>query len=340
VDLEAFMRLGFALFVAAQANAGAIDHAVLRAENVASIFTPLSPDEGVRVVDRWYAASPAELRVAGREQEISGLEKWSFNPLTEHPVVSVGGRYVMPWPRLVLDRCTPTGLYFIGLSAFGPQFPDRLGCMFERYVGEQLRLLQYAQVVPEIVYGKPEKRTVDYFLITDEAVVLVEAKAARPTWHARLGDPDGDSDIVSKLTKAFNQVERSAGLIKEDHPAARQIPKARPVLGLVITLEPFHLANSLLYRDLLPNTSVPTVVVSSHELEGFLAATAGLADVGARPAEALVPSDGKDPSLARAAVGMDHPPNQLLDAAWERFTAPWAGIAANLGASWGSGDHG
>jgi hypothetical protein len=208
-----------------------------------------------------------ELRDAGKAGEVVGLEKWSLNPLAEHPVVSVPGRYVMPWPRLILDRCTPTGLYFIALSVFGDRFPDRLGCLFERYVGSQLQVIQHGQVVPEIVFGKSESRTVDYFLITREAVFLVEAKAARPVWSARLGDPDGDADTSAKLTKAFSQVNRSARLLRDGHEALDQIPKDRPIFGLVVTLEPFHLANSLpLYRDLLPSTQVPTIVVSAHEL--------------------------------------------------------------------------
>ena len=313
------------MHVAASSNGGAIDREVLKMDHVAPMFTPLNPDDAIDVIDRWFAATPEELRVAGVAEETAGLEKWSLSPLVAKPVVSLpDGRYVMPWPRLVIDRITPTGLYFIGLDAFGISFPESLGTMFQEYVGTQLGLLDHAEVRPEIVYGRASERTVDFFVVTPEVVLLVEVKAARPVRATRLGDPLGDEDTAKKVGYAFTQIERTVQLIRDGHPAVATVPADRPMRGLVVTLEPFHLINTVFYDDVVTRPSIPTTVASAHDLEGVVAVLRHAPNVGARLLDALTGVDDVVPSLMSAADGLPSAPNPLLDEAWQRFTAPWS----------------
>jgi hypothetical protein len=128
VSLEHFIRIGFGMQVAAASNGGVISRDVLKLDHVAPMFTPATADEALAIVDRWFAATPEELRAAGAAEETRGAEKWALSPLVAKPIVALpDGRYVMPWSRLVIDRVTPTGLYFIGLELFGKGFPDALG---------------------------------------------------------------------------------------------------------------------------------------------------------------------------------------------------------------------
>lgn len=325
VTLEEFMWLGFAMHAAALTNEGSIDQSLLELDDVSVAFAPLKTDHTLDTIDRWFAASLDELRVAGRRTEVSGAERWSLSPLVGKPVVALpGGSYVVPWPRLVLDRITPTGLYYIGLDAFGPTFTDALGTMFENYVGSQLALLQYASVKPEIVYGKSSSRSVDYFIVTQDVVVLVEVKAARPVWATRLGDPLGDEDTTKKVGHAFTQIERTAEHIRSCHPDFSAIPGDRPLCGLVVTLEPFHFVNLGLYSDVLVQPSIPITVASSHELEGTVAALLSATDTGTRLHAALTPEGpGKTTDLRKAAEGLANNPNPPLEEAWQRFTEPW-----------------
>jgi hypothetical protein len=324
VPLEQYMRLGFAMHVAALSNGGSIEREVLRMDHVAPIFRPLTPDDALDVIDRWFAASPDELRAAGASQETPGAEKWSLSPLVARPLVALpDGRYVMPWPRLVLDRITPTGLYFIGLDVFGEAFTVALGAMFQDYVGSQLALLEHADVRPEIVYGRSSERTVDFFIIVPEMVLLVEVKAARPVWATRLGVPLGDEDTAKKVGYAFTQIERTVQLIRNDHSALATIPRDRPLRGLVVTLEPFHLVNTDFYDDVFQRPSIPTTVASSHELEGTVAVLRTARDTGPRLLDALTPTGpGSATSLGKAGEGLPSAANPLLDDAWRRFTEP------------------
>lgn len=332
VSLEHFIRIGFGMHVAAASNGGVISRDVLRLAHVAPMFTPASADEALAVVDRWFAATPEELRAAGAAEETRKAEKWALSPLVAKPIVALpDGRYVMPWPRLVIDRVTPTGLYFIGLQLFGKGFPDALGAMFEKYCGTMLGLLDHAEVRPEIVYGKPEQKTVDHFVITPEAVLLVEEKSARPIRATRLGGPAGDEDTAKKLGHAYDQIERTAQMIRDGHPAVASIPSDRPLLGLVVTLEPFHLVNTdLFYGDVLTKPSIPTTIASSHELEGAVAVLRGAPDVGRRLLDALGTDGPGGARLDDACEGLADAPNPLLDKAWERFSQPWSDLAASV----------
>jgi hypothetical protein len=59
---------------------------------------------------------------------------------------------------------------------------------------------------------------------------------------------------VGKLGKAIDQIDITAQLITDRDPAVTAVPADRPVLGLVVTLEPFHIANAF---SLLPAGRTP-----------------------------------------------------------------------------------
>ena len=327
VTLEEFMRIGFGMYVAAVHNGGQISRDLLHAPHVAPIFTPLPAEQALAVINMMYAGTVAELRDFGRAAEVPGLEKWSLNPLVVKPIVVTGDGYVMPIPRYVIDRFTPTGLYFIALAKHGSRFTDALGCMFERYVGAQLRQIDAWTIYPEIVHGPHGEKTVDFFVVTDTCVVLVEVKAARPIEATRVGDPSSDDDIDRKIGHAIEQINNSAALLETDPVLAHINPTGLPVRGMVVTLEPFHLINTLVYEDVLTPATVPTVVVSAHELEDFIAAVLPEPDPDVYLTAAYNPTDELAPrSLSAAVNGLEHPPNPILAEAWDRFMKPIADL--------------
>jgi hypothetical protein len=313
------------MHVAALSNDGRIDREVLKMPHVAPIFAPLSANQALASIDRWYVASAEQLRASGRAEETLGLEKWGLSPLVAKPIVAFpDGSYVIPWARLLLDRISPTGLYFIGTDHFGGSFPDSLGTMFEKYVGTQLRLLNHVRVNGEVVYGKSSERTVDYFLITEEVIVLVEVKSARPVRATRLGEPLGDIDTAKKLNHAYHQIDHSAQMIRNRHSAMAALPSDRPIRGVIVTMEPFYLVNTPLYDEVLTRPSTPTTVVSAHELEGDVAVLQNAPDAGARLLNALTPVDGEIAKLGDATAGLSIVGNPILQSCWDRFTAPWS----------------
>lgn len=321
VDLEDLVRLAFVVFVATVQNGGRIDRATLRMPHVAPVFTPHSPDAALEIVDRLFAWTPDQHKARGLEGQVAGYEKWSFNPLLARPLVAIDDTLVAPAPRLILERVSPTGLYFDGVDAWGSAFTGSLGCGFETYIGRQLEYLEHAEVHPEVTFGSPEQRTVDYFVVADEVVVLVEVKASRPVTAMRHGTEAADEDFVRKIGHAADQIRRTMGMLDAGHSAVGHIPRDRPVRGLIVTLEPFHLANTFLFEDLIPPPHEGLAIASSHEVEGVVAALADRTDVGQRLLRALDPTPPKPPSLTAAAEDLDSGPNPILDDAWGRFTA-------------------
>ncbi|MBM4510617.1 hypothetical protein GS425_05455 [Rhodococcus hoagii] len=104
------------------------------------------------------------------------------------------------------------------------------GDSFEKYVGRHLALLEAAgaAVHPEVTYGKDTKKTVDYFVVFEEVVVLVEVKGMRANALAKAGIDAGLEQLVDKVQGARNQIDKTAKLIKDRIPELAFIqPTAR-----------------------------------------------------------------------------------------------------------------
>ena len=99
----------------------------------------------------------------------------------------------------------------------------------------------------------------------------MEVKSAIPAEPVRLGTPEAADAVLDKLGKAFKQIDVTAQLIADRDPALAAVPADRPVLGLAVTLEPFHMANAQF--DPLPSTRTPVTVADAAEIENLVTIT-------------------------------------------------------------------
>jgi hypothetical protein len=104
-------------------------------------------------------------------------------------------------------------------------------------------------------------------------VLLVEVKSMMPTENARLGLEDGVAETDSKLARAYRQVDTTSAQIDERNPAFAGIPTDRPRQALIVTLEPFPVANANLPHVDLPTADIPTTVVGAQEIERLVTLT-------------------------------------------------------------------
>ena len=156
-------------------------------------------------------------------------------------------------------------LWYIGANRWRERFTDALGAVFEAYVGDQLRLMKNVQVLGQVHYTSKGSgaRSCDWIVVTDEVVVLVEVKCARPTLDYRTGGAEGLADVATKLGEAVGQIERTATQIADRRPAFSHIPDDRPARGLIVTLEPYYLRQTM--RDHLVESDIlPIGVVWAH----------------------------------------------------------------------------
>jgi hypothetical protein len=308
------------------ASAGRFDLALFDTPDGKRIARHVGRDTVVRVIDAHFATSKEQFRIenknaTGRAGQDDHLRRFTYNPLRGHPLlVGFGTGYLCPMPQLAWAKATPWGVYFTGVRRYGDGFARDLGHLFEQYIGRQLRLLTGAQVLPEITYGPRagRRKTVDWIVVLPEAVLLVEVKSAIPTEPVRLGTPDAAEAIVRKLGKAINQIDVTAQLIADRDPALSAVPADRPVLGLAVTLEPFHIANAPF--NLLPPTHTPVTIADAAEIEVLVTIT----DIPPgqlmldRAADNVRSTWALDTALNSHARSR----NSILDEAWNSY--PWA----------------
>lgn len=320
VDL---VNVGFVAHVAAMKHGGTVPVDHMGDSRFDLAYRQITPTEALAVLDRFYTAGIDDAAEWAAEQERVGYEKWSPNPLHDSPVIALAdGTRIVPWPRALIARFSPSGLFYPAVQTFGSSFAEALGRAFESYVGDTLRLLRSADVMPERVWGKPESRSCDWFVVMPDCVLLVEVKATRPNVEVRLGTPEGQADVLRKIGKAADQLDRTAEMIRAGHPAVADIPADRPIVGLIATLEPFHFMDPFFYRDVLGDRSIPIGVAYAHMLEGTAATLADRTDAGRRILDALTSDEDQWANnglrLDNACEGLDQVRSPILDRAWER----------------------
>jgi hypothetical protein len=328
-SIAQFSGVGFLLSVAAEKNAGFFHLDLLERQDLTPIFEEVPSDIVRSVTERHFSATREEIkRVAEQHRSRDHrLRRYDHNPLFGAPFVRWNDRqFLAPIVHLVLMRVATLGMYFIGLGAC--ESPDEqdaftrdFGAIFQAYIGRQLEALGTAEVRPEIRY-EGDRRSVDWFVIWPEMVVLVEVKSTRLTQEARQGTPRLDVDINRTLGKAFEQISKSADLILAGHPAFSQVPSDRPLFGMVITLEPYYLMNSAPIRALLPKPRVPTLVAAARDIERL--ASVWSKDSAARFLRETYQDPEKSTWDLSSVIGTRAPDarNALLDEAWGCL--PWS----------------
>jgi hypothetical protein len=94
----------------------------------------------------------------------------------------------------------------------------------------------------------------------------VECKAARLTLDAQAGGDSLAAVMQRYIGAARLQIDRTARLISEGHPAFARIPKDRRVVGLVTTAEQFYLAGTP-FSGFASSGEIPVTTLSLRDIE-------------------------------------------------------------------------
>jgi hypothetical protein len=306
---------------------GRFDPASLEAPGAERICAEIPATTILSVTEKHFVTDAAAFRQANEQARMTTdprLRRFEYNPLRGTPLVKgYGPGLLAPVSQLVPAKASPLGIYYTGAARFGNAFTQDLGDLFEAYVGRQLGLLPDAAVLPEIAYGQSQL-SVDWIVVTEELVLLVEVKSVRPTAHLRLANERRVKELQRMLGHAYEQIDRTAALIASGRREFAEVPADRPVLGLIVTMEPFHIVNAPLQRPLLPATTVPVTVCSISELEDLVTITDS--PVGRLLLERADDAQRSTYALREALSGHTHAPNAVLDAGWSSY--PWHRDAA------------
>lgn len=326
VPLDA--AIGACMMIAALATAqgGRFEISWLRQEGLDELFERFVPKEHVEATAVLLTRTPHAARNA---LPLAGIpwpqRRFAFNPILAKPLVDLGSAGTWaPLPTAIPGAITPANLYYAGVASGRSGFADDLGLRVEAYVGRQLHSIEGLKVHPEVIYGRGGgKKSADWFLIADEAVVIIEVKSARMTLAAKSGDPALESIVKRSITHGRDQIDKTARLISGGDSAFRHIPADRRLIGLVVTAEPFYLANSGI-PEYGQHGEVPTLVASLREIEHLVAVP---------PVKQIVPSlleiiDDPEQSTWALSTSMQNrfpgaKRNRVLDEAWAEFS--WLG---------------
>lgn len=316
------VRAAFALRVWVTEMGGRFDPAIMDLAHIQEeIFEKVAPREQIEKI----AAVLTTTVVAAKEMKAAvpaldrSLQRWEFNPLAARPLVDLGERGIWAPQVMLVDRALyPANLYYRGVDTWGADFARVLGARTEAYVGKQLGLVaDENDLHSEITYkpGKSEVKSVDWIWVTPQAVILVECKSARLTLGARAGDPTLPAIAERYLTKAREQLDRTANLISARTPPFDQFPDDRPIVGLAVTCEPIYLGNSNLNEYGIRST-IPSLSLSLRELEQWVCFPAS--DVVGKLLEILNDPERRTWLFGVALGELPDTPNPILEASWKK----------------------
>lgn len=315
------VRAAFALRVWVTRMGGRFDPALMDLAHMQEVFETVAPREQIeKIVDALTTtvgvAKEMNNAVPGLDRS---LQRSEFNPVAARPLVDLGERGIWAPQVMLVDRAMyPINLYYRGVDTWGDDFARALGARTEAYVGKQLSLVaSEGDLHSEIVYklGKSEVKSVDWIWVTPQAVILVECKSARLTLGARAGDPTLPTIAERYLTKAREQLDRTANLISARTPPFDQFPDDRPIVGLAVTCEPFYLGNSTLNEYGIRST-IPSVSLSLRELEQWVCFPAS--DVVGKLLEILNDPERRTWLFGVALGELPDTPNPILEASWKK----------------------
>lgn len=301
-------------------NAGYLEFALFDAPHMQEIFERVLPRSDAESLIRHFTTTVDGARAMSAEALAvpPNRQRFAFNPLVAKPLLDLGtGGVYAPQSMLVSRAIFPTNLYYVGMKQWGLSFAENLGARVEQYVGRQLGLIAGDHVEGEISYGKGDK-SVDWIWVSDKAVVLVECKSARMTLGAKAADESLGAVVARSLGKAREQIDRTAKLIHDRHPEFAHIPDDRPVIGLIVTAEPFYFGNAGNLPEYGTRGDTPAQVASLRELERFVC----LEELEAIDLLQSVLADAEKRTWSLASVMKDLREvgkNPILEAAWTHY---------------------
>lgn len=205
----------------------------------------LSPDGLDRFLHH-FSRNVHDLRILLRnEQEMNDGFLYAYHSLRAFPVIRMKCRgrdsLICPLPTLLFWRFT-NGVYYEIYKK--PGFDNAFGNAFQWYVGQVIERgtrRECTRFYPETPYwiGKELKRTVDWIVEQDGAVLFVEAKTKRLAHQAKVEIIEEDilSVELDKLAAMIVQAYKSIRDYKAGHYPHFPFDPSRTIYPIIVTLE-------------------------------------------------------------------------------------------------------
>lgn len=168
VPLREAIGATFFLQVGALQNGGVYMQSWLDQPNFADVLE-IYPRPTIEKMAARLTTTLEDFRAVFKDKSVRSatMARFDYNPLVVTPFVDLGHGPIAPANQLILRTVTPGGLYYAGRAEHGEAFSEDLGGLFEHYIGRQFKLIETAEVLPEIIFGKGGgMKSVDWFVLT------------------------------------------------------------------------------------------------------------------------------------------------------------------------------
>lgn len=320
-SLSQFAGIGVVVYAVAKRHDGRFSTHWFNHPELQSITSEIPVSLMRDVLDREFVGDRDFFRGFANQNQPSPLRRFAFNPLLARPVTRIGHGLYVPVPLQVIRKISLSGVWYAGVTRWLEPFAEDVGILFEQYVGRLLEIIPDATVHSEIHYDPDgDKRSVDWIVVWDNAVLLVEVKSARATEAIRMGSTAGWTALGDKLGQAYEQLATTSQLIEARHPKFSHIPHDRHRIGLILTVEPYPFLDAGVIRSMFGAAPViPTRVCSINTLEWLVCLpdrSVGeyLVDLMTDPVK-----EGWEVLGGTEYAGVQFRPNPVLDQAWASF---------------------
>jgi hypothetical protein len=203
---------------------------------------PAISDEKIALFLSYFSITIEKAKEALIEtQQMNENIFYTYNPLRAKPILIYQNNIFCPI-QLMLFWQIPNLIYYSILNETG--FENAFGESFENYVGEVLNKCcsnPSLKIIPEEKYGKEEKRTTDWILCDEKAILFIECKTKRMTMISK-----GELDInikkglvsdIQKMAQFITQLYKTyMDYVDNKYPTIKY-DSSKKFIPLVLTLE-------------------------------------------------------------------------------------------------------
>ena len=186
-------------------------------------------------------------------QQMNANIFYSYNPLLAKPILIFENSFMCPIQLLLFWQVT-AGIYYSIVNEKG--FENAYGNSFQNYIGEVLFKCcnnSNFKIFPEEKYGKEEKRTTDWIVRDENAVLFIECKAKRMTMVSKteLDIKMGLEKDLKKMASFIIQLYKTYIDYSKGKYPQLSFDSTKKFVPLVITLEAWYININPRIQELL-----------------------------------------------------------------------------------------
>lgn len=168
---------------------------------------------------------------------------YSYNPLLAKPILIYQNTFICPIQLLLFWQVTG-GIYYSIVKEKG--FENAFGNSFQNYIGEVLIKCcdnTNLKILAEKKYGNEEKRTTDWIIMDENAILFIECKAKRMTMVSKseLDIKLGLESDLRKMASFITQLYKTYIEYTEGKYPQVAFDSSKKFVPLVVTLEAWYI---------------------------------------------------------------------------------------------------